>query len=258
MHSANDPSMVSVAIFDWNTAAELTRSLSSLVMQTHCNWEGVVFATCEQAVVAEAVLATYQDERIRMARLGRDVPGVELARVLDESQGGLVAFLRRGDFWQWSNLSAKVAMLRNEKDRSAACMSSIYVYGPRSGTSYSVSRRNAATAPRRALWCQHFPTALVVKRAELERHASGGCRDIPAAVDRVVATPTTKWLGANLACSNHGPPYDLVAAIRASNFPKRNGLGDLLCALDATVLWARSPFIVRGYLDLTARLRRRL
>ncbi len=106
---------VSVVIPLYNKAAQVTRTLDSVLNQTYEDWEAIVIDDGSLDHGPELV-ARCRDSRVRMIRQENQGPGAARNRGLAESTGAYVAFLDADDEWLPEFLAESIAALTDHPD----------------------------------------------------------------------------------------------------------------------------------------------
>jgi len=118
--------LVSIVIPYYNKEKTIERAVSSVLNQTHSNWE--LFIIDDKSSVALTEILTFRDKRIVILENENNVgPGPTRQRGLDLAKGEFVAFLDADDWWSEKFIEKSIEKLTtNSKLIASWCLSRIY------------------------------------------------------------------------------------------------------------------------------------
>jgi len=123
----NSEPLVSVIMNCYNGEKYLYEAISSVINQTYYNWE-LIFWDNVSNDKSKDIFFSFQDQRLKYKLSDRHTNLSEARlRAINESQGGLIAFLDVDDFWKNKKLEKQVSMFE-DKDILFSCTSCNVIY----------------------------------------------------------------------------------------------------------------------------------
>src|SRR5436190_7900102 len=105
--------VVSIITPSYNSGKYISRTIDSVMNQTHHNWELIIVDDCSTDNTQQIITDTFSDNRIKFYKLPKNQgSGVARNFAIEKASGNYMAFLDSDDLWKPEKLEKQLAFMK--------------------------------------------------------------------------------------------------------------------------------------------------